>query len=509
MRHVGAYIALVVTCAIGCGSDQGGRADILPDPPLASVVQSVPQVRASGRLHVSPGAPGAQYLRCGTYAGERAWHPQLSPRHTYLAALTNTGTVRLIATETLDEVAELASSVGRVDAVAFSPDDAAIATFSHDADQLAVWRTRDGSLLYSEFLRDSNGDRVPYYYAPASVAFSADGAWVATSLATLTDIARGHTRYVARHPELPEMSAADVQAVRFVNRGRRLYLRGFRGSRQIKWPVHTFVQLDTGEETHLEASLPGYDALSRDGSTFALTTGDQVLIYDLGSATLSPERAEIQGRVIALSPDGARLYVRQGSELMAYDRATREVVAHFTLAPDRRIIDVAPEGWLVARGATDTAWLDPQTGAVEKAKPEVLTDLSLSDDGQLGAGAGPSSLVHVWREQDGTTLLRSPPITPPMPVLRGRPNVVSQAWYSRLEFVTSSEDGAVTVYKGSGLFAYDSTGKQLRWFRLSEGAAYPDLDSYAEITADGKVLLTVDGDPMSPGTSPYIPVWCR
>ena len=138
-------------------------------------------------LTLAPAAPGQAYARCGTLGPEQGWTVTPSPTGDRLAAITAAGTVRLISTTTWTEVAQLASPVGELDAVAFSPDGTRLATLSSEMGEVTLWRASDGALQTS------------FAGPPAStldtiaswLAFSPDGLKLATSLGTVIDLTTG------------------------------------------------------------------------------------------------------------------------------------------------------------------------------------------------------------------------------------------------------------------------------------------------------------------------------
>src|SRR6185369_17948694 len=134
-------------------------------------------------------APEQRYLRCDTLGPEVGWNVTLSPDTRLLAARTASGTVRLLSTDHWREIALLASPLGRLDAVAFSPDGAHLATLSAEMAEVTLWRTRDGALE-----RTFAGPPASTIDAWASsLAFSSDGGRLATSLGVLIDLGSGST----------------------------------------------------------------------------------------------------------------------------------------------------------------------------------------------------------------------------------------------------------------------------------------------------------------------------
>src|SRR6185312_4903122 len=128
-------------------------------------------------ITLAPAAAGQLYTRCQTLGPEAGWQVALSPTGDRLAARTGAGTVRLIATDSSTELAQLGSPLGRMDAVAFSPDGTALATLSAEMGEVTLWNAVDGRMQ-----RSLAGPPASGVDASASqLAFSSDGARLATS----------------------------------------------------------------------------------------------------------------------------------------------------------------------------------------------------------------------------------------------------------------------------------------------------------------------------------------
>ena len=107
------------------------------------------------------------------------WTPTLSPDGSRLAARTPTGTVRLLDTASWREVAQLASPIGRMDALAFSPDGRQLATLTSGDVLLALWRWRTGVPPSFAGSAASTSTRRQH-----RLSFSSDGKQLMSSLGT-------------------------------------------------------------------------------------------------------------------------------------------------------------------------------------------------------------------------------------------------------------------------------------------------------------------------------------
>ena len=141
----GAGISCPVTTGAQPTADAGAPSAVVPEAP-AELAPCATQPAFSPALRLAPVDPGQRYIRCGTYGPERSWQVTLSPAGRYLAAQTSEGTVRLIDVQQWREIVQLASPVGRLDAVAFTPDGLHLATLSAEAGEVTLWRTSDGNL---------------------------------------------------------------------------------------------------------------------------------------------------------------------------------------------------------------------------------------------------------------------------------------------------------------------------------------------------------------------------
>jgi virginiamycin B lyase len=424
--------------------------------PIDAVPRRTRSVRACGEfalspaLHLAPAAPGQQYQRCDTLGPDRGWQVSLSSDARRLAARTSAGTVRLLATEGgWREIAQLASPLGRIDAVAFSPDDTLLAVLSSEMGQVTLWRAQDGALVRMfaappASTIDSSG---------SALAFSSDGRRLAISLGTFlgegTDpggtiidlVTGGMTDWrtglpvhfaLAVNPENLSLGVA-IPQLRFTAGDRLLFVDT---EYQLgNSPTSTRLSLRdpaTGREIVLfdmySRALSGF-ALSPDGRLVALGSTDEarvagfapgLAVYRADTGAPVAADATFTGRVLAFSPDGARLYTQTlaGDAIVVLDAADLRPMGRFAWPAGDLFQGISPHGNLVVSSAGMTAWLDPSSGAVVRTAGYALGDLTFSADGRYGAGAGgDTALFHMWRESDGGELCAPPPRGPAAPPL--------------------------------------------------------------------------------------------
>ena len=162
--------------ATGMAGESGGMAGAPGTGGAGTGPMACSSFTIGAAMTLAPSAPGQQYLRCASLGPEQGWDVTPSPSGDRLAARTAAGTVRLISTVSWTEVAQLASPVGELDAMAFSPDGTTLATVSSEMGEVTLWRASDGAFLASydgppgSTISD-NG---------ASLAFSSDGQRLAT-----------------------------------------------------------------------------------------------------------------------------------------------------------------------------------------------------------------------------------------------------------------------------------------------------------------------------------------
>lgn len=447
------------------------------------------EIRRSNKLQVAPSPPDLQYRRCGTVAGEALWWVTFSGTGR-MAARTNAGTVRLIATDRWEELVELASPRGRINAVAFSPDGSQLATLSNEANQVVLWSAHDGALLRQFDLGPPL--LVPHRWGQ-SLSFSADGRYLATSLSRTIDL---------RSAEItPLATARDPTQLYFVDGGRQVLSYGrYQVTNMMVADEIALTRLDTGERIELYDGSSGVSfAVSSDGRWIAIAGSYR------GASTLrliAPDRAEpvavgvpLKGAdVLAFSPDGRALYGMDGGELAVRDVPSLAPLRRLALGQGVKFRGLSPDGLLVAADARKTTWHDPATGAVVRSLPYALDTMVWSPDGSLVAGSREDALLQVWRATDAKELCHLPKLDGSLPKLRADAH--------------QSADGSITV-ASEYLYHFGSvnwyqrrveelpTKRVLRTFAVSTWAA-------SELSPDGSTLITEERL-----GAPYQARWCR
>ncbi|HSS38474.1 MAG TPA: WD40 repeat domain-containing protein, partial [Polyangia bacterium] len=207
----------------------GGGYESLPVPRVCPTRNhtrpdsSVPAACA-GPLDISaealmpPAAAGQPYVRCGTIGPDNGWRVTLSPDGRYLAALTSTGTFRLLSTSDWTEVAQFASPVGVLDALAFSADSTTLATWSAEPGVVALWGVSDGCLLRTFVVAPHAAS-----YAQGALAFSPDGQALVVGPTLVLRLDTPARLWVPPvNPKLPIDLESETRAVTFVASGTRL-----------------------------------------------------------------------------------------------------------------------------------------------------------------------------------------------------------------------------------------------------------------------------------------------
>jgi hypothetical protein len=381
----------------------------------------------SSDMRLAPAATGQRYLRCGTIGPERDWKIVLSGDGRRLAALTAAGTVRLYATDdNWRELGQLAAPLGRWDAAAFSPDNTRLATLSAEIGEVTLWNAANGSLVRS--FSGPAGSTIDSI--ASSLAFSADGKKVATSLGTIIDIASSTHRSgltggpvnVARSVNPQNLGTGEAVArLRYVAGQTRLFadVRFQIGNS----PPSERIELRdpaSGNATVLfnmfDRALTGF-AVSPDGNLVAISTTDEAQVSGLttglfvvraGTGAVAVSTATFTDAVLGFSADSTLLFTRNGDTIAARNAETLAVVRSITLPAGAVFLGVAPSGRIVTAepAAGTTSWRDPVTGAVAQTLAVALDNAVWAAGGGFGAGTSASDglLFHMWAEPDVTQL---------------------------------------------------------------------------------------------------------
>jgi WD40 repeat protein len=480
-------------------------------------------------LTLMPAAPGQAYTRCGTLGPEGGWRVTLAGTGNRLATMTGAGTVRLVATDTWTEVAQLASPLGRVDAAAFSPDGTVLATLSSETGTVALWRAADGSLLQAVPGPPSSGVDT----TDAALAFSSDGGRLATSLATVIDLQTGastswldgtkSTFALQVNPENLSFAggvpaAGSVAAIRFTAADARLFIQA---RYQVgNSPTSTRLSLrDPGSGAQVAVMFDMYTrallgfAISPDGKRVAVGKGAEAAVagfapgLSLFDATTGAEVAfdsTFTGTVLGFSPDGARLYTRTANGITAVATTDLHPVGQFAWPADAVFLGVSPAGEIVGAAGGQTSWWDPTTGAVVRSAGYALTAATWSSDGRFGAGTGdPADLFHFWREADGAPLCAPPAdasSAPPLASL-GTPGP------AQAPQTVASVDGSVTV---TASFIVHTHAADYDVLSVKDAASGSLLRRFgATVDAQPIAIAVPAGDRLYTAVGSDVAIWCR
>ena len=481
----------------------------------------------SSSLALAPAAAGQDYTRCGTLGPESAWQVTLSPTADHLAARTAAGTVRLLATAPWHELAQLASPLGQLDGVAFSPDGAVLATVSAEMGEVALWNAADGS-----FQRSFAGPAASGVDTTAgALAYSSDGARLATSLGTIIDLAAGTTTSWLTGASQTFTLADNPENLGFSQAGGSVpFLRFTAGDAQLF--VETDYQIgDSPTSTRLELRQPitaaqvvlydfysrgltGY-ALSRDGRYFAMGTTTEaasaastplgLTVFDATTGAQIASDTASTGTVLGFSPDGTQVFTQSGQTITAQATSDLHFIAAFTLPSGTTVLGVSPGNDLVGASATATSWFDTRTGEAVRASPYPLAAVTWSADGQYGAGTGdPAALFHFWHEADDAQLCAPPADTSAAPALA---SLGTLGPTQEGQSVTSA-DGTVTVTNASVIHDHASNYDALGVTDTASGALLRQFGAVVQGT-NPIAISNPSGAQLYTPSAADIAIWCR
>jgi WD40 repeat protein len=479
----------------------------------------------SSAIALAPAAAGQNFVRCQTLGPETGWQVTLSPTGDRLAARTGAGTLRLLATDAWSELAQLGSPLGAIDAVAFSPDGATLATLSAEMGEVALWSARDGAFERSFAGPAASGVDT----TAAALAFSSDGARVATSLGTVIDLGSGATTsWLTGAPEAATLvinpqnlgfSAAggSVPQIRFTGGDASLFVETHY---QVgNSPTSTRLELrdpSTGAQIVLYAfysrGLLGY-ALSPDGRTVARATTSEagaqgfaagLALFDATGGTQRAFDPSFAGSIIGFSRDGAQLFVETGTTVSALDAADLHSISHFAAPAGVTFLGVSPANDLVGSASGTTSWWNPATGAVVRTSSYPLAAATWSGDGRFGAGTGdPNALFHFWRESDDGQLCGPPADRTTAPALAslGTPGPAGDN-----QSVTSS-DGSLTVTSAPVIHTHAVNYSALSVTATATGALLRQFG--ATTGTQPSAISNPSGDRLFTSQGADVAVWCR
>ena len=435
-------------------------------------------------LTLAPVAPGQAYVRCGTLGPEQGWTVTPSPTGDRLAAITAAGTVRLISTSTWTEIAQLASPVGELDAVAFSPDGTRLATLSSEMGEVTLWRAQDGALQTS-----FAGPPASTLDAVASsLAFSSDGRKLATSLGTVVDLTTGartswltgapDTTVLTTNPEnVTGFDAGGAALLRFTAGDARLFVV----TRYQIGNSPTSIRLElrdpgTGARTVVfdayERALLGY-AVSDDGRYVArgateeagigATYGPGLYVIDATTGTeVAGDATATSTTVLGFSHDGARLFTETGATVVTLGTIDLHVISSAPWPTGATFLGVSPQDSLVASVGGATSYIDPASGTVLRALPFPVTTVRWTADGRFAVGSGdPAALFHFWAEPAGTQLCGPPAQSGSGPSIASLGTTVPSNTGTGSVSATS-DDGTVTATTGFVLHNHATNFTRIR-----------------------------------------------
>jgi len=479
----------------------------------------------SSTIVLAPAAAGQSYVRCQTLGPEGGWQVALSPTGDRVAARTGAGTLRLLATDTWTEIAQLGSPLGAVDAAAFSPDGSTLATLSGEMGEVALWSAHDGTLQRSFAGPAASGVDT----TASALGFSSDGGRLATSLGTVIDLASGVTSSwqsgapqsfaLAVNPENLGSSAAGggIPLVRFTAGDAKLFVET---DYQIgNSPTSTRLELRdpaTGAQIVLYdfygRGLLGY-AVSPDGRTVARATTAEaaaqgfaagLTVFDATSGTQLAFDPSFAGTVIGFSRDGAQLFTETGTTVAAVGAADLHPISQFAVPAGVTFLGVSPASELVGSVSGSTSWWNPSTGAIVRSSGYALAAATWSGDGRFGAGTGdPAALFHFWRESDDGQLCGPAADGSTAPALAS----LGTAGPAGENQSATSSDGTLTVssafvihdhatnYDALGVTA-SATGALLRQFGATRGT-------------EPSAISNPSGDRLFTSQGADVAAWCR
>jgi WD40 repeat protein len=499
---------------IGSINDTGGAPDGAaggggqgPAPGIACGPLSL-----SSTIVLAPAAAGQNYVRCQTLGPETGWQVTLSPTGDRLAARTGAGTLRLLATDTWTEIAQLGSPLGAIDAVAFSPDGATLATLSAEMGEVALWSAHDGAFQRS--FAGPAGPGIVDTTVASALAFSSDGGRLATSSGTMMiDLRSGTTTSWLTGAAY----GGGMPVIRFTAGDAKLFVET---DYQVgNSPTSTELDLRdpaTGTATVLfrfySRGLLGY-AISADGHTVARATTAEadiegfaagLALFDATTGTQLASDPSFAGKVVGFSRDGTQLFTQSGATVAVVGATDLHPIRQFTVPVGVTFLGVSPASELVGSVSGTTSWWNPATGAIVKTSRYPLTSATWSADGRFGAGTGdPGALFHFWRESDDGQLCGPPAdltSAPPLASL-GMPGPTSEG-----QTVTSS-DGSLSVSSVHIVHTHATNYDALSVNATATGALLRQFG--ATVGTQPSAISNPSGDRLFTSQGADVAVWCR
>jgi WD40 repeat protein len=406
-----------------------GPARLPPLPPKQASVQGCAgTIPITSAMSVGPAPAGQSYRRCGTLGPETSWQVTLSPDSGHLAARTSAGTVRLYRTDGWQEIAQLASPVGTIDAIAFSPDGARLAGLSGEMGRLTLWNVTDGAPV-------ATFDAPPVStlgYPLSALAFSSDGRRIATSLGTVVDLQTGAMTTFTGQPVRPYITpvnpagqttfaASSTYGLRFVGCDQRLLVDAAGPGGNAGWVEGvSIIDPASGVGVGVGGIWTEIDGLvtSPDSRWVAFIQHGSpergLHLYDAAGAKLVALDSTAPLFVAGFSRDGTRLYTITDSTIDTREVPTLRTV-HRTSLPssDVTAATVAPRDRVIVSTASASAWVDPDSGVVVRREAFPIADAQFSADGRFGVAPGSgATLFQLW-DEPGSAVSCAPAASPP------------------------------------------------------------------------------------------------
>lgn len=530
--------------AMNAGGSGGGRGMTAAGGAAGGASGGAPGACSSfavgSALTLAPAAPGQAYVRCGTLGPEKGWDVTPSPAGDRLAARTSAGTVRLISTSTWTEVAQLASPVGQLDAVAFSPDGSLLATLSAEMGQVTLWRSQDGA--YQASFAGPPASTIDTI--ASSLAFSSDGHRLATSLGTVIDLTTGastswrtgapDTTVLKTNPQnLTGIDGGGIPVMRFTAGDAKLFVvtryQIGNSPRSLRLELRDPV---TGAQTLLfdmyERALQGY-AISDDGRYIALDGTQEASlsagIYKAGlyvvDATTGTEVAgdatATSSQVLAFSHQATRLFIQNGSTVAAVNPTNLQGLSSFAWPSGVGFVGIAPAGALIGSGAGATSYYDSASGAILRTFAFPVTSVRFTADGRFAVGNGdPAVLFHFWREADAAALCDPAAGTGSAPAIPSLGTNVTTD-FNPGATTTTSADGSVTATSAFLIHGHSVNFYETALTDSASGTLLRQFGAFDDQLINASLSLSVPSaakaytpvfTPLNP-PGPDVAVWCR
>jgi WD40 repeat protein len=473
-------------------SDGGGAGDIA----------ACGNVTLSHALVLAPASATDHYLRCDTRGPETGNGAILSPDASRVAVMTTSGTVRLLASNPWREVAQLAAPIGKIDAVAFAPDGATLATLQAEMGVVTLWRASDG--LRGQSFSGPPASTVDTWIS--ALAFSSDGHRLATSLGTVIDLGTGAT--------ISTFAGGATLRLAFAPGGGRLLVDSsfqIGNSPTSRWIyIH---DLASGADTTLfkmyDRAVTGV-AITDDHSLIALaktveagtagfSPGLNVFRTDTGASVAAAPN--FVGTVLGFSHDATKLYTSNAGNITVLATSDLHVIRTFAWSAGQ-FLGVSPEDDLVAVSNGATQWWETATGTVRQSLARALTAASWTPDGLYGVGTGDAgAMFAMWREANAVALCTPTPVGGTAPLLASLGTSMDSSGSA------VSQDGSIAL---STVFVIHTHGTDYTSVHVTQTATGQDLRVFSPTSSRRQVALSnPNASQLYSIEGQAVAVWCR